>query len=161
LLEGSTYRGKSRVGRSRFQQQQNGGDSQNNNQQQNDNYIPQQRQRGGSGYRGRYRGSNRGGQRGNDRNYQQQQYEQQPQDSNVDTSSPSDTTQRSTDVPYTNRRGGGGGTRQQQWDVGNWNGETVIYSRSTKDDEQPSNSDNNNVPNTSHIPPGGDQSYLI
>ena len=166
LLDTSNYRGKSRGGRPRYQQQQNGGDSQNNNnnnnnnnlQQQNDNYIPQQRQRGGSGYRVRYRGNNRGGQRGNDRNYQQQ-YEQQSQDTNIDTSSPSDTTQRLTDVPYTNRRGGGSGAdtggRQQQWDVGNWNGETLIYLRSTKDDEQTSNLDNNNVPNTSHVPSGG------
>ncbi|CAF2501260.1 unnamed protein product [Rotaria sp. Silwood2] len=142
--DGSTYRGKSRgggAGRSRLQQQQNGGDSQN------DNYIPQQRYRGGSGYRGRYRGSNRGSHRGNDRNYQQHQYEQQPQDSNIDISTTSDTTQRFTDASYTNRRGGG--KQQQQWDVGNWNGETLIYSRSTKDDEQSANSDNNN---TSHVP---------
>jgi hypothetical protein len=156
--DGSTHRGKSRVGRSRFQHQQNGGDFQNNNnqQQQNDNnYNPQQRQRGGSSYRGRNRGSYRGGSRGNDRNHQQ--YEQQTQDSNLDTSSPSDTTQRFTDVPYTNRRGGGGGGRQQQqqqWDVGNWNGETLIYSRSAKDDEQSSNSDNNNMSHTINGPPG-------
>jgi hypothetical protein len=162
-VDGFTHRGKSRVGRSRFQQQQNGGDFQNNNnnnQQQNDNYVPQQRQRGGSSYRGRYRGSHRGGSRGNDRNHQQ--YEQQPQDSNLDSSSPSDTTQRFTDVPYTNRRGGGGGGRQQQqqpWDVGNWNGETVIYSRSAKDDEQPSNSDNNNLLNIINGPPGGKLFY--
>ncbi|CAF3361715.1 unnamed protein product [Rotaria sp. Silwood1] len=153
--DGSTYRGKSRGsgggGRSRFQQQQeNGGDSQNNNQQQqNDNYLPQQRYRGGSGYRGRYRGSNRGSHRGNDRNYQQPQYEQQPQDSNIDIST-SDTTQRFTDVSHTNRRSGG--KQQQQWDVGKWNGETLIYSRSAKDDEQSANSDNNN--NISHVPSG-------
>jgi len=70
-------------------------------------------------------------------------------------------TQRSTDVPYKNRRGGGRHQQQQQWDVGNWNGETLIYSRSTKDDEQSSNSDNNNILNTSNVPPGGNQSYLI
>ncbi|CAF1018835.1 unnamed protein product [Adineta steineri] len=132
----STSRGKSRGGRARFQQ--NGGDSQNVNnqqqpqQQQNDNDIPQQRQRGGSGYRGRYRGNNRGGFRGNDRNYQQQQNQQQnqqqTQDSNGDTSSPSDTTRRN--------RGAAGTSRQEQWDVGNWNGETLIISRTNKDDEQ-------------------------
>jgi hypothetical protein len=29
------------------------------------------------------------------------------------------------------------GQQQDQWDVGNWNGETLIYSRTTQDDEQP------------------------
>jgi hypothetical protein len=157
-LDSSTYRGRSsRGGRSRFQQQ-NGGDSQNNNQQQNDNYISQQRQRGGSGYRGRYRANNRGGHRGNDRNYQQQQHDQLPQDSNVEISSPSDTTQRLPDVPYTNQRDG---SKQQQWDVGNWNGETLIYSRTSKEDEQTSNADNNNASDTSHAPPGGNECYLL
>lgn len=165
--DGFTQRGKSRTGRSRFPQQQNGGDSQQNSQQ-NDSYTPQQRQRGGSNnYHGRFRGNNRGGggggsQRTNDRNYQQQQV----QDSNnLDVSSPSDTTQRSTDVPYNNnnRRDGGvssnnnnnaGGNGKQQesqpWDVGNWNGETLVYSRSSKDDEKTTNVVNNNVSNTSH-----------
>ncbi|CAF2824442.1 unnamed protein product [Rotaria sp. Silwood2] len=130
--DGFTSRGKSRGGRARLQQ--NGGDSQNVTNQQNDNYIPQQRQRGTSTYRGRYRGNNRGGYRGIDRNYQH------VQDSSIDTSLPSDTNRRS--------RGGGAdapavaSNQQQQdlWDVGNWNGETLIYSRTTKDDEQPLNS---------------------
>ncbi|CAF0787518.1 unnamed protein product [Adineta steineri] len=152
--DGSSYRGKSRGGRSRFQQQQNGSDPQNNNnQQQNDNNISQQRQRGGSGYRGRYRGSNRGGYRGNDRNYPQQQHEQQSQDANIDSSLPSDMSQGFTDVSQTNRRGGSNG-KQRQWDVGNWNGETVVYSRTSKDDEQFSNLDENNVSNTLHAPSG-------
>jgi hypothetical protein len=63
-------------------------------------------------------------------------------------------TQRFNDASNTNRRGGGRQQQQQQWDVGNWNGETVIYSRTTKEDEQPSNSDNTNLSNTSHAPPG-------
>ncbi|CAF1944534.1 unnamed protein product [Rotaria magnacalcarata] len=145
--DGSTYRGKSRGGGgwSRTQQQQNGGDSQNNTQQQqNENYAPQQRYRGGSGYRGRYRGSNRGSHRGNDRNYQQYQYEQQPQDSNIDSSTPSDITQSFTDVPYRNRRGGG---KQQHFDRSDWNGESLNFSKSTKDEERPANSENNNASN--------------
>jgi hypothetical protein len=131
---GFTSRGRSR----RFQQ--NGGDSHNANnqhhqqQQENDNYVLQQRQRGGSGYRGRNRGYNRGGYRGTDRNHQQQ-----IQDSNVDPSSLSDTNRR--------HRGAAVASEQQQqqqqdsWDVGNWNGETLIYSRTAKDDEQILNSD--------------------
>ena len=167
--DGFTYRGKSHTGRPRSQQQ-NGGDSQQNFQQ-NDGHTSQQRQRGGtSNYRGRFRGNNNrgggGGQRTNDRNYQQQ-----AQDSNnLDASSPSDTTQRSTDVPYNNNNNnrrdggnstGGGGTNNntstnakpqepQAWDVGNWNGETLVYLRSSKDDEQTTNLVNNNVSNTSH-----------
>ncbi|CAF3409447.1 unnamed protein product [Rotaria sp. Silwood1] len=126
--DGFTSRGKSRGGRTRLQQ--NGGDSQNVTNQQNDNYIPQQRQRGTNTFRGRHRGNNRGGHRGIDRSYQH------VQDSNIDSSLPSDTNRRS--------RGGGAAAavasnQQQQdlWDVGNWNGETLIYSRTTKDDEQP------------------------
>jgi hypothetical protein len=165
FLDGASYRGKSRGGRSRFPQQANGNDSQNNNQQLNDNNTSQYRPRGGSGYRGRNRGSNRGGYRTNDRNYQQQQYESQPQDSNVDASLPSDTTQGFSNVPYANRRGGGGGgggggKQQRQWDVGNWNGETRVYSRTSKDDEQPSNPDEDNVSNTLQTSSGGKQRVL-
>ncbi|CAF4869445.1 unnamed protein product, partial [Rotaria magnacalcarata] len=71
LIDGLSSRGKSRGGRTRIPQ--NEGDSQhgiNQKQQQNDNPISQQRQRGGSAYRGRYRGSNRGGHRGINRNHQ-------------------------------------------------------------------------------------------
>lgn len=155
-LDGASHRGKPRGGRSRPPQQQNGGDSQNNHQQSNDNNTSQYRQRGGSGYRGRNRGSNRGGHRANDRNHQQQQqqpFEPQSQDSNADASLPSDTTQGFSNVPYANRRGGG--RQQRQWDVGNWNGETVVYSRTSKDDEQPSNADENNVSNTLPTSSGG------
>lgn len=168
FVDGYTNRGKSRGGRARFQSQPNGGDFHSNNQQQqqqqsNDNYQPQQRQRGGSGNRGRNRGNNRSGQRGNDRNHQSyEQQQQQPQDFNIDTSSPSDTTQRFPDVSYANRRGPAGATgkqqpqqKQQPWDVGNWNGETVIYSRRPKDEEQSSTSDNNNVSNTLDGSSGG------
>ncbi len=80
------------------------------------------------------------------------------QDPNIDTSLLSDTTQPFTDVSYKNRRGGG--RQQRQWDVGNWNGETLVYSRTAQDDELPSNSDDNHVSNTSHAPPGGNQPYL-
>ena len=45
--------------------------------------------------------------------------------------------------------------KQQQWDVGNWNGETLIYSRTSKEEEQSSISDNNNVSNTLDGPSGG------
>jgi hypothetical protein len=147
-LDNFTHRGKTRGSRSRFPQ--NGGDSQHisNNQMQasNENSVGSQRLRRGSAYRGINRGQNRASHRQTDRTYSEQ-----PQDSNIDSSSPSDTTQRLTDVPYSNRRGrgssagGGNGTRhqpQEQWDVGNWNGETLIYSRTTKEEEQqPSNSD--------------------
>lgn len=158
-LDGASYRGKSRGGRSRFQQQSNGNDSQNTNQPSNDNSVSQHRSRGGSGYRGRYRGSNRGGHRTNDRNNPQQHYEQQSYDSYVDTSLPSDTTQRSSDVPYSNRRGGAADNnrQQRQWDVGNWNGETMVYSRTAKDDEQPLNSEDNHVSNALHSSSGGNK----
>ncbi|CAF0723636.1 unnamed protein product [Adineta ricciae] len=128
----SVPRGKTRGGRSRFQQ--NGGDTHNattanNNQHQNDNDMPQQRQRGGSGFRGRNRGDPRGSFRGTDRNYQPQQ-QQQTQDSNVDASSPSDTNRRNKAAASNPK------SQQDQWDVGNWNGETLIISRTTKDEEQ-------------------------
>ena len=163
-LDGYNYRGKSRGGRPRYSQQQNGNESPNPNTQQNENYSGQSRPRGalgGSGYRGRYRSHNRGGHRPNDRNYQQQQ----GQDSNLDNSVPSDTTQRSNEGSYNNRRGGGNavatGNRQQQqpppppqqqqqqqsqqeqWDVGNWNGETLIYNRTTKEDESALDAESN------------------
>lgn len=126
------------------------------NSQQNENYSGQPRSRGasaggvGGGYRGRSRGYNRGGYRPNDRNYQQQQ----GQDSSIDNSVPSDTTHRGHEGSYPYRRGGGAaGNRQQfsqqepqqqdQWDVGNWNGETLIYSRTTKDDESAFNAESN------------------
>jgi hypothetical protein len=54
----------------------------------------------------------------------------------VDPSSLSDTNRR--------HRGAAVASEQQQqdsWDVGNWNGETLIYSRTAKDDEQILNSD--------------------
>lgn len=133
----STSRGnKSRGGRGRAQL--NGGDSQNathqHQQQQNENHTSQQRQRGGSGYRGRYRGNNRGGHRGHDRNLQH------VQDSTNDTLSPSDTNRRN--------RGGAASAvasnqQQQQypWEVDHWDGRTMIISRTTLDDEQPSNPD--------------------
>ncbi|CAF3866124.1 unnamed protein product [Rotaria sordida] len=133
-----TSRGKSRGGRTRLQQ--NGGDSQNITNQQNDNYTSQQRPRGTSTYRGRYRGNNRGGgYRGIDRNYQH------VQDSNNDTSLPSDTNRRSRGAAAAAAAAVTVAPNQQQqqqdlWDVGNWNGETLIYSRTTKDDEQPLNS---------------------
>ena len=133
LLDNSAPRGKTRGGRSRFQQ--NGGDSHNattaanNNQHQNDNDMSQQRQRGGSGYRGRNRGNARGSFRGTDRNYQPQ-HQQQTQDSNVDASSPSDTNRRNKAATSNSK------SQQDQWDVGNWNGETLIISRTTKDEEQ-------------------------
>ena len=136
--DSSTHRGKSRGGRSRFQQ--NGGDSQHttgNQTHQSDASSSQQRPRGGgSAYRGRNRGQNRPGYRPNDR-----AYSQQPHDSNVDSSVPSDTIPHPTDVSHGNRRGRGGAgaarhQTQEQWDVGNWNGETLIYSRTTKEEEQ-------------------------
>ena len=161
-LDGHNSRGKSRGGggggRSRYPQSANGNESPNVNSQQNESFAGQTRPRGapggGSGYRGRQRGQNRGGFRSNDRNYQQQQQQQQQQgpDSTVDNSVPSDTTPRTYEGSYSNRRGGSvgaaGGNRphasqqqqqpqqqQEQWDVGNWNGETLIYSRTTKEDE--------------------------
>ena len=126
----STMRGKSRGSRSRIQK--NGGNSQNvTNQLQSDDYIPQkQRQRGNSRYRGRYRGHNRGRYRANNRNYQR------GQDLNIDNLSLSDTTN-----PYNRDAAVVSSQQQDLWDVGNWNGETLIYSRTTMDDEQPLNSD--------------------
>ena len=157
-LDGHSSRGKSRGGggRPRYPQQANGNESPNVNSQANESFSGQTRPRGApggsSGQRGRYRGQNRGGYRPNDRNYQQQQ---QGPDSTADNSVPSDTTPRTFEGSYANRRGGSvgaatGGNRQhsaqqqqpphpqqqqEQWDVGNWNGETLIYSRTTKDDE--------------------------
>ncbi|CAF2231539.1 unnamed protein product [Rotaria magnacalcarata] len=132
--DGLSSRGKSRGGRTRIPQ--NEGDSQhgiNQKQQENDNPISQQRQRGGSAYRGRYRGSNRGGHRGINRNHQH------VQDSNNDILSPSDTNRRT--------RGGGAAAvasnhQQQQypWEVDHWDGRTMIISRTAVDDEQPLNS---------------------
>ena len=154
------YRGKSRGVRGKFHQQSNGGDSQSNQQvQPNDNYVSQQRSRGpGGGYRGRPRGNNRGGRGGHDRNYLPQQ---QLQDSTADGSTPSDTTQQVTDVSHPHRRGGSNaaGRPQQdhQWDVGNWNGETLIYLRTTKEEEeQATAADSNGVPNSSNALAGGE-----
>jgi len=163
--DGYNPRGKSRGGgggRPRHSQQANGNESSNVNPQENENNTGQTRPRGapagGNSYRGRYRGQNRGGYRPNDRNYQQQQ-QQQGDDSNVDNSVPSDTTSRTYEGSYSNRRGGAGagagatGNRQHsshqqqqhqqpdQWDVGNWNGETLIYSRTAKDEELASNAE--------------------
>ena len=150
-LDHSSHRGKSRGSRSRLQQ--NGSDSHqasnNQNQSTNDSSLSQSRSRGGGGggggsssaYRGRPRGQNRMGHRHNDRTHPQQL-----QDLNVDSLTLSDTTtQRPTDGNLTHRRGRGaaasGNSRQttaEHWDVGNWNGETVIYSRTAKDDEHQS-----------------------
>ena len=160
-LDGFPYRGKSRGGRGKFQQQSNGADSQNNQQPQpNDAYVSQQRSRGpgGGGYRGRPRGNNRGGRGGHDRNYLPQQ---QLQDSTADSSTPSDTTQQVADVSHSHRRGGSnaGGRSQpdQQWDVGNWNGETLIYLRTKKEEEeQTADADANGVANSSNALAGGE-----
>ena len=103
------------------------------------------RQRGGSGYHGRHRGYVRN-------------YQQQPYNSNIDKSSPSDTERYFTDISYRKRRNSH--RQQKQWDVGNWNGETLIYSRSTKDDLQSKNlDDNNNISNTSQISSESNQFY--
>ena len=98
--------------------------------------------RRGNSYRGRSRGQHRNGQRSNDRTYSQQ-----GPDATNESSVPSDNLPHLTDIPHGNRRGRGAGTgtthhnstrhqSQEPWDVGNWNGETLIYSRSAKDDGQ-------------------------
>lgn len=134
------HRGKSRGVRPRIQQ--NGSDSQhvahNQNQHNHENSGSHSRSRGASSYRARSRGQNRPGHRPTDRSHSQQ-----VQDPNIDSLSLSDTTtQRSADGNFVNRRTRGGTTsnnsRQsttEHWDVGNWNGETVIYSRTAKEDE--------------------------
>ena len=149
-LDGFSHRGRSRGGRGRFQQHANGADSHSATQPTDESYAPQQRQRGASGYRGRYRASNRGGHRGNDRNQGSQAY-----DSTFDPSSPLDATAGATETSSTARQGAGRSKSEHQWDVGNWNGETLIYSRSTKDDEQALGSDTLGVAGTSHSTSGG------
>lgn len=137
---------KPRGNRSKFsqqhQQQQDGADSQNTIQSQ-EHFNKQQKPRGGgSNYRGRQRGNRGGGHRNNDRNNQQDS-----QDLNFDNSSPSDTVPRSNTVSSQYRRGidttnavSNNESRQisdHNFDVGNWNGETLIYSRTMKEEEQP------------------------
>lgn len=161
ILDGSSHRGKSRganggatTNRSRYQP--NGNDSHqmtNNQSQSNENSnLSTTKARRGNTYRGRYRGQHRTGQRPNDRTHSQQ-----GQDTNNESSVPSDNMSHLTDIPHGNRRGRGAATgpnhvnsnrqpNQEQWDVGNWNGETLIYSRTAKDDGHVTNSDE-----TSHV----------
>ena len=64
------------------------------------------------------------------------------------------------------RDGSNAGARQQpeqQWDVGNWNGETLIYLRTTKEEEeeeqqkqQLADAGSNGVPNSSNALAGGE-----
>ena len=125
---GHTSRGRSR------RYPQNGSESQNDdNQPSNENSHPQSRPRGGSGYRRWNRGGyNRGNFRGTDRTYQQHQQQQENNDAIIDNFTAPDANNRrnrnTTDSV---------GHVQEQWDVGNWNGETLIYSRSTNDEEVP------------------------
>lgn len=72
-----------------------------------------------------------------------------------------------TDGSNSQRRGGSNaGARQQseqQWDVGNWNGETLIYSRTTKEEEEEEQQKQqlidagaNGVPNSASALAGGE-----